>query len=174
MTGVQTCALPICPPVVRRQAKEEAAAPRIPGAMGFSRDLRHPVPAKHSDDKVVPAAKEMNAGGWRKLRETAGRYEKSPLRVRPIMYCVFSKPCVCAPGRSGGCRDAGASPGRHDALGREHKAPVGRVGRAPLRRQDGSTMLQHRLRRLSWHWRRNIGKTPGAPVNFLIHTELFL
>ena len=69
------------------------------------------------------------------------------------MYCVFSEPCVRVSGRRDGRRDAGASQGRLDAPGREHKAPVGRVGRAPLRRQRTSTMLQHRLRRGSWRGR---------------------
>lgn len=71
------------------------------------------------------------------------------LRVRPETYDVFSKPCVCVSGRRGGRRDAGASQGRLDAPGRKHKAPVGRVGRTLLRRQRPSTMLQHRLRRVS-------------------------
>jgi hypothetical protein len=72
------------------------------------------------------------------------------LRVRPETYSVFSKPCVRGPGRRDGRRDAGASQGRLDAPGREHKAPVGRAGRVPLRRRRPSTMLQHRLRRVSW------------------------
>ena len=72
-------------------------------------------------------------------------------RVRPETYSVFSKPCVRGPGRRDGRRDAGASQGRLDAPGREHKAPVGRAGRVPLRRQRPSTMLQHRLRLVSWH-----------------------
>ena len=73
-----------------------------------------------------------------------------PLRVRPETSSVFSKPCVRVSGRRDGRRDAGASQGRLDAPGREHKAPVGRAGRAPLPRQRPSTMLQHRLRPVSW------------------------
>jgi hypothetical protein len=72
------------------------------------------------------------------------------LRVRPETHRVFSKPCVRVSGRRDGRRDAGASQGRLDEPGREHEAPIRRAGRAPLRRQRPSTMLQHRLRPVSW------------------------
>ena len=66
---------------------------------------------------------------------------------------MFSKSCFRVSGRRSDRCDAGASQGRFDAPEREHKAPVGRAGRAPLRRQRPSTMLRHRLRPVSWHWR---------------------
>jgi hypothetical protein len=100
------------------------------------------------------------------VRETPYR-----LRTRPETYSVFSEPCVRGPGSlretwrqwrrvssRSGRRDAGASQGRLDAPGREHKAPVGRAGRGPLRRRRLSTMLQHRLRPVSWR---------GPPSNSL-------
>jgi hypothetical protein len=75
-----------------------------------------------------------------KLKQSDWRRSCRVFRFCPETYSVFSEPCVCVSGRlretwrqwrrvssRSGRRDAGASQGRLDAPGREHKAPVGRT-----------------------------------------------
>jgi IS30 family transposase len=79
----------------------------------------------------IPRKTHFNDFTSRDIDELARATNSTPrkcLRVRLIMYCVFSEPCVRVSGRRDGRRDAGASQGRLDAAGREHKAHVGRVG----------------------------------------------
>jgi hypothetical protein len=98
-----------------RQSKKSLCAASLPTLPPRGRRAAAP-PTVHELDRATGARPKI------RRRPTP---RAASFRVRPETYSVFSKPCVRVSGRKDGRRDAGASQGRLDAPGREHKAPVG-------------------------------------------------